>query len=45
MMAKTWQQRQAENKKIREARDKRINAKRRRAEQRARDNAFRNLKR
>lgn len=45
MMAKTWQQRQAENKKIREARNKKINAKRRRAERRRLDNAFRNLKR
>lgn len=44
-MAKTWQQKQAEARKIREDRNKRINAKRRKAEQRQRDNAFRSVNR
>lgn len=44
-MAKTWQQKQAENRKIRADRNKRINAKRDKAEQRQRDNAFRSVNR
>lgn len=40
-MAKTWAQRQEQNRKIREAHNKRIAAKRRRDDQRKRDNAFR----
>jgi hypothetical protein len=45
VMGKTWQQRQRENRKIREDRNKRIIDKRAKGERRKLDNTFREVKR